>query len=180
MILTDHHKFIPMANRIFPTNWRILFAAVISGVLIYQFCVVVMSGYLAAVELPTQYFAWFGKPQQGLALTVLDLAIASAIFVLVSGAVIAVCRIFRNGSVALLFAILAGMLLCWLYWTVGFFVFAPQDLDSNVTLYPMKTGLQPLIFGPWWSLPSTLAPWCGFAFAAWLLRQGSQAAIRRS
>lgn len=160
-----------MVNRFSSTNWLVLAAAVISGVLIYQFCAVVVTSYLAAVEVPTQYFTWFGKPQQGLALAVLDLAIGLAVFVLVSGAVIIVCRVLRNLSTDLLVAILAGMLICWLYWTVGFFVFAPQDLDSSVTRYPTQTRLQPLIFGPWWSLPAALAPWCGFVFAASLLRR---------
>ena len=67
-----------------------------AGVLLYQFFVVVLNGYLAAVAVPRQYFMWFGKPQQELALAVLQLATAIPVFLLVSGAVLVVCRAFRS------------------------------------------------------------------------------------
>ena len=83
-----------------------------------------------------------GSLNKGWLLRFFSLAIGLAVFVLVRGAVVAVCRGLRNRRTALLFAILESMLVCWLYWTVGFVVFTPQDSDPNVTLVPMKTRIQ--------------------------------------
>lgn len=143
--------------------------------MLYQFFVVVLNGYLAAVAVPRQYFMWFGKPQQELALAVLQLATAIPVFLLVSGAVLVVCRAFRSRNTPFLVAIFVGMLLCYLYWAVSFLVFLPADLPAEVKPYPMAVRVQQLIFSPWWALPTVFAPWLGFGFATWLLRRRGEA-----
>jgi hypothetical protein len=158
-----------------PTPWLTLAAALAVGALLYQFFVVVLNGYLAAVAVPRQYFMWFGTPQQELALAFLQLATALPVFVLVSGAVLVACRALRNRSTPFLAAILVGMMLCYLYWAVDYLVLLPADLPPDAQAYPMPVRLQQLIFSPWWALPTVFAPWLGFALAAWVLRRRGEA-----
>ena len=168
-------KRITVAHQPPPTRSLQLGAAVIAGIVLYQLFVVVMNGYLAAVAVPRQYFMWFGKPRLELALAVIQLASAVPVFLLVSGGVLVVCRAFRSRGTPFLIAILVGMLLCYLYWAVGFLVFLPADLPPEVKPYPMTVRIQQLILSPWWALPTIFAPWVGFGFSWWLLRRRGEA-----
>ncbi len=149
--------------------------AVVAGVFIYQLLVVVLNGYLAAVAVPKQFFAWFGKSRQEVALAVISLISALPVLVLVSGAVLAVCRTLRNRSTPILSAMFVGMLLCYLYWAADFLLLSSVDLPPDVKPFPMSVRFQQLIFPPWWALPSVSAPWLGFLFSSWLLRRRGEA-----
>jgi hypothetical protein len=151
---------------------------VVAGALLYQLFVVVLNGYLAAVAVPRQYFSWFGKPRLELALAVIQLAGAIPVFLLVCGAVLALCRTFRTRSTAFLASILLGMLFCYLYWTASFVLFLPDNLPPEAKPYPASIRFQQVIysfFSPWWSTPTVLAPWLGLAFSWWLLRRRGEA-----
>lgn len=164
-----------MTHPTFPMRWLHLSAAMLAGIAIYQLFVVVLNGYLAALAVPRQYFMWFGKPQQELALAIIQLASATPVFLLVSGGTLVVCRTLRSRSVPLrplLAAILGGMLLGHLYWAVGFVAFPPAGLSPEVDPYSLSVRLQQLFVAPWWSLPTVLAPWLGFGFSSWLLLRG--------
>ena len=166
-----------MAPRSHVNTWLRLLVAVVFGVLIYQVFVVVLVGILAAVAVPTEYFAWFGKPRQELALAVLDLASALPVLLLVCGAVLATCRAFKTGAWPFLAALLFGMLLCFAYWTANFLFVLPSELPQGVQPYPLSTRVRQLFFLPWWAVPVALAPWLGFALGAWLLlRRGTREA----
>ena len=164
-----------VAHQPSPSRWLHLGAAVLAGIALYQLFVVVLNGYLAAVAVPRPYFMWFGKPRQELALAVIQLACAVPVFLLVSGGVLAVCRALRSRSTPFLAAILVGMLLCYLYWAVGFVVFLPASLPPEAEPYPMSVRFQQLIIVPWWALPTVAAPWLGFGFSSWLLRRRGEA-----
>lgn len=152
-------------------RWLHLGAAMLAGIAIYQLFVVVLNGYLAAIAVPRQYFMWFGRQRQELALAIIQLASAIPVFLLVTGCVLAVCRSLRSRSMTFLAAILVGMLLSHLYWAVSFLAFLPAGLSPEVEPYSMSVRLQQLFVVPWWSLPTVLAPWLGFGFSSWLLRQ---------
>ena len=158
-----------------PNHWLVLGAGLFAGMFLYQSFVVVLTGHLAAVAVPEQYFLWFGKPHQALALSILDLAIAVPVFVLVSGAVLVVCRGLKSRSKPLLASVLVGMFLCYIYGAVSFLVFVPAGMPAEFKPYPTAVRLQQLIYPPWWSLPTLIAPWFGFGFAAWLLRRRVEA-----
>jgi hypothetical protein len=160
------------------TSWLHLGAAAIAGVLFYQLFVVVLNGYLAAIAVPRQYFTWFGKPRLELALAVVQLATALPVFLLLSGAVLAVCRAFKSRTTPFLAAILLGMLVCYLYWAIDFVLFLPDSLPPEAKPYPATVRFQQLIysfFSPWWGTPTQWAPWLGFGFASWLLRRRGEA-----
>jgi hypothetical protein len=159
-------------------SWPRLGAAIVACVLVYQLFVVVLNGYLAAVAVPREYFMWFGRPRLELALAGIQLASALPVFLLVVGAVLAVCRTFRSRSTAFLVAILVGMLLCYLYWAADFVLFLPEGLPPELKPFPATVRFQQLLysfFSPWWGIPTVLAPWLGFGFAWWLLRRRSEA-----
>jgi len=164
-----------VAHRFSQTTWLLLAVALVAGILIYQAFVVVLNGYIAAVAVPTEYFRWFGKPRQELALAILHVAGAIPVFLLVAGAILAVCRALRSRSNHSLMALLAGMLLCFIYWAVVFVAFLPADLPPEVKPFPVTVRIQQLFILPWWSLPTAVAPWLGFGLAAWLLRRRREA-----
>jgi hypothetical protein len=156
-------------------SWPLLFAAFWAGVALYQFVVVVLNGYLAAVSVPGEYFAYFGKQQHGLSLVVLQSASALPVVLLVSAGVLLICRLLRTSSKSFIAAIFVGMLACYLYWALSFLFFAPAELPSGTALPSPLVRLQQLLVTPWWALPTVIAPWLGFVLAVWLLRRHHEA-----
>ena len=121
------------------------------GLLLYQIAVVYIGGVVAAVQIPRPYFAWFGRASSEVALAVLDLAsFALPTVVLVAGGVLAAHRFLagNTNTKAVLGAVLAGLVACFAFWFVG-------------------VG-QPYL-PPWWAVSGFIAPWAGFALAAWLV-----------
>jgi hypothetical protein len=164
-----------MAHQASHTRWLHLGIALLAGIAIYQLFVVVLNGYLAALAVPAQYFTWFGKPRRELALGVIQLATAVPVFLLVAGGVLAICRALRSRSTLSLALILVGMLVCYLYWAVSFIAFPSAGLPPGVEQFPMSVRIQQFFGTPWWALPTDLAPWLGFGFSWWLLRQRAAA-----
>ena len=167
-----------MARKPLQSSWLQLGAAAIAGIVLYQLFVVVLNGYLAAVAVPRTYFMWFGKPRLELALAVIQLATAIPVLLLVTGAVLATCRAFSCRSRPFLMAILFGMVLCFLFWSMTFVLLPPTNLPPEVNPYPASVRFQQMLttfIAPWWALPTTYAPWLGFGFATWLLRRRGEA-----
>jgi hypothetical protein len=160
-----------MATRTATTPWFKLGIAATLGASLYQLLVVVLVGYLAAVAVPPELFAWFGKQRQEIALAVVDLAMALPVAALVAFVVYRGCRALNARDPRLLVAVLAGMLLCWTFWAVSFLQVTPAELPEGVQPFPVGVRIQQVLAVPWWSLPTTIAPWFGFALAAALLRR---------
>ena len=142
-------------------------AAFIAGVWLYYVAVVFTGGVLAAVGVPRGYFAFFGREHNELALAVLFfLGWALPVAVLVTGGTLALSRLIAGNGQRVWKPALAGMLLGFLYWALvsaGFF--SPQE-EAQVGLVQ---ALQLTFTIPWWAAANFLAPWLGFAVAAWLM-----------
>ena len=144
------------------------FVALLAGLLLYQTSVVITGGVLAAVEIPKAYFTFFGRQHQELALAVLQLvSLALPVALVVAGGTLAIQRLVGRSPKVVLSAVLAGMVLCFTYWTADW-VFQPPAGLGGEPLAPWAL-LTQMLFVPWWAASSFLAPWLGFALAAWLI-----------
>jgi len=138
------------------------------GALLYQVAVVYVGGILAAVVIPRSYFNWFGRANIDVGLALLQLAsFALPIAVLVAGGVLAAHRVLTGSTKSVLVALLTGLAACFLFWVVVFATSSPPT--QAVEHYTPGVMLRQLLLPPWWALSGFLAPWVGFALAAWLL-----------
>lgn len=145
--------------------------ALIAGVFLYQTAVVFTGGVLAAIGVPKEYFTLFGD-QKELALAVLQfVSFALPVALLVAGGTLAIQHLLGRNPKAVLSAVLAGLVLCCVYWiAVG--ALTPHAGLASEPLEPSALLMQ-MLLPPWWAVPGLLAPWLGFALAAWLvLRKG--------
>lgn len=155
--------------RMFST--AVAFAA---GVLLYQFGVVFSGGVLAALTIPPEYFALFGRGHSTAASALLQIfTLALPIALLVAAGTFAVTHLLGYRPTATLAAILAGLLAGFAYWLLSA-TFMPVPLDTSSTAALPLGAFEQLLSTPWWATSSVLAPWLGFAAAAWLVlrRQG--------
>jgi hypothetical protein len=144
------------------------FVALLAGVLLYQTSVVVTGGVLAAIGIPRAYFAFFGRQHQELALAVLQfVSFALPVALIVAGGTLAIQRLLGRNPKAVLSAVLAGLVLCFAYWTAVWVFQSRADLAAE-PLAPSAL-LTQVWFSPWWAASGFLAPWLGFALAAWLI-----------
>jgi hypothetical protein len=119
------------------------------GVLLYQVVVVYIGGVVAAVQIPQSYFASFGRANTEVALAVLQFAsFALPTAVLVAGGTLAAHRMLAGNTKAVLVGVLAGLLAGFAFWAIA----------AGPPLVP-----------PWWAVSGLIAPWVGFALAAWLV-----------
>ena len=145
---------------------RILLAF-LAGVLLYQTAVVLVGGVLAAIAVPKAYFDWFGRSNLELALALLQLVgFAIPIAVLVAGGTLSIQRTLNTRPSAVLVAVLAGLIACFGYWVIASVLALPTDVP--VEPYPLSVLLRQELLPPWWAASGFLAPWVGFALAAWL------------
>jgi hypothetical protein len=144
-----------------------LLLAFAAGLFLYQAAVVFVGGFLSAVAVPKAYFDWFGRSNLELSLALLQFfGFALPIAVLVAGGTLSVLRILGRDAKATLWAVLAGLVVCFVFWlSTGMFALPP---DPSIEHYPPLVLLRQALFPPWWAAPGLLAPWLGFAFAAWL------------
>jgi hypothetical protein len=150
-----------------------IFVALVAGVLLYQTSVVVTGGVLAAIGIPRAYFAFFGRQHQELALAVLQfVSFALPVALIVAGGTLAIQRLLGRNPKAVLSAVLAGLVLCCVYWMADG-VLTPHAGLAGEPFEP-STLLMHRLTPPWWAVSGLLAPWLGFALGAWLvLRKGS-------
>ena len=120
------------------------------GVVLYQVVVIYIGGIVAAVQIPLSYFAFFGGANTDVVHAVLLFAsFALPTAVLVAGGTLATYWMLgRRSTKAVLAAVLAGLLACFAFWAI--------------------TAGPPFV-PPWWAVPGFIAPWVGFALAAWLV-----------
>jgi hypothetical protein len=156
------------------TGLRVLLGFLV-GVALYQVGVVTIGGMLAATTIPRSYFAWFGRSNLELAHALSQLATFSLpVFVFVAGGTLAAYRLLRLKSLLALTSVLAGLLACFIFWVAAGALVVPTDLP--VEPYPPSILLRQILLPPWWAVSGFLAPWLGFAFAAWLASR--KAAVR--
>jgi hypothetical protein len=136
-----------------------LTVAVVVGAWLYYFAVVYVGGVLAAIAIPRAYFNLFGQQNLSVALAISGIVMwALPVVVLVCAGYLAGNRLIPGLTNAYTYAILLGMLACFVYW-----------LGSN------ELGLTSLSLVPWWGVPGVLAPWLGIAFGAWLVSRSKAA-----
>jgi hypothetical protein len=143
-----------------------LLVAFVAGVCLYEFAVVFCGGILAAVGVPPGYFSWFGPSRRETALALLQLVgFALPVGLLVAAGTFWVQRWFGARQREVLSAVLAGLVACFLFEVaVSLLVVAP---GAPADRYPPSVMLRQQLLLPWWALSGALAPWIGFAAAAW-------------
>ena len=146
---------------------RIL-VAFIAGTLHFQTSVVFTGGVLAAIAIPKAYFVWFGPHYRELALAILQfVSFALPIALLIAGGTLCIQRVLGGSPKAVLSAVLAGMALCFVYWiAVGVY---PPPAEVPGDAFAPSVLLKQMLLPPWWAVSAVLAPWIGFALAAWLV-----------
>jgi len=130
--------------KIFP-----VFVAVISGVILCNL-IICITGYLAAIAIPKEYFLWFGKPNITMALATYD-AIVIALPRMIIATIWSVCTIliFRNKYLLITSGCFVGYVLTQIYWEWK------VDFPLNyLTLFAQQ---------PWFCLSLIAAP-CGIFF----------------
>jgi hypothetical protein len=143
-------------------------AAFIAGALLYQTSVVFTGGVLAAIAVPKTYFSLFGHQQRELALAILQLVgFALPIALVVAGGTLAIQRLLARNPRVVLSAVLAGLVLCFVYWTMVWIFSTQAGLPAEPVASAAR--LRQLLLPPWWAMSGFLAPWLGFALAAWLV-----------
>jgi hypothetical protein len=152
----------------------LLILAFAAGFLLYQAAVSV-GGILAAIAIPREFFAWFGRPRLELALAILNLATFTfPIAALFSAGTLATYKLLRAPPLkSFMLAIVAGAVTCFAFYTASF-VLVVQELPPGVESYPASVLLKQLLLPPWWSVPNAVAPWLGLAFAGWLIVRQSR------
>jgi hypothetical protein len=146
---------------------RILIAF-LAGALLYQTSVVFTGGVLAAIAIPKAYFAWFGFEHRELALAILQIvSFALPVALLVAGGTLFIQCVLGGSRKKVLSAVLAGLVLCFVYWSAVGIYPPPADLPVEPLAPPAL--LKQMLFQPWWAVSALLAPWLGFALAAWLV-----------
>jgi hypothetical protein len=148
---------------------RIL-VAFIAGALLYQTAVVFAGGVLAAIAIPKAYFAWFGPRYIELALAIVQIVgFALPVALLVAGGTLSIRHVLGGNPRTVLSAVLAGMILCFVYWiAVGVY---PPPTDLPAAPLASSVLLEQMLRSPWWAVFGFLAPWLGFALAAWLFQR---------
>ena len=126
------------------------FVAVISGVILCNL-IIYVTGYLAAITIPKEYFLWFGKAHITMSLIILD-AIIIALPRLITTTFFCICTILilRQHYLFTLLWCFAGYILAQAYWDFKF------NLDFDyMTLFVQQP----------WAILSIIAPPCGILLA---------------
>jgi hypothetical protein len=151
-----------------------LVIAFVAGVLLYQVTVIFVGGILAAIAIPPAYFAWFGRQNANAAHAVLHLVgHALPISALIAGGTLATQRLLAGTGTSVLPAVLGGLLACFVYWLVGDVLYVPEGMSGELS--PLAERLRQALLPPWWAVSTFLAPWFGFALAAWPVRKKREA-----
>lgn len=145
-----------------------------AGAALYQVVVIVVGGILAARTVPHAYFSWFGRGDVNLALAGVQVACALPMAMLVAVGTLAVYRLLRASGPTVLHAVLAGLVVCFLYWVVASALAVAEGASAEHFSSP-GARLRQVLLPPWWSVSTFIAPWVGFALAAWLVRNKREA-----
>ena len=134
-----------------------------------------LRGFMAARQVPTEYFRFFGKEHQELALftTNVVLHLVPEALVLVGGVVASVYLL--NGSRVLNAATFAlGAVVSYIFWLVYYQAVAQAQVhgEPNLNWQELVAQLQ----APWWAAPALLSPAVGVGLGVWLATRGNHAA----
>jgi len=142
----------------------------VCGLFLYQ-AVVVVAGILAALAMPTGYFAFFGRAHREMALglwNVTTFALPSFLFAL--GWVLSWRRLVGIRNRGEMLAFLAGVVACWLFWQLSWFA----DGKVELTLASFLRLFLATHFGELWNIPSAWAVWLGIGVGLWFRRRARQ------
>jgi hypothetical protein len=138
----------------------------LSGVLLFV-ATEFIAGYLAAIAIPADFFAFFGKARPGFPLFIVQVtvvAIPLCLFALVWCWLTIYWSVDQPARTAAL--CLAGFLAGLAVLNIMFVLdFVALDADGKVSL---RVYLQNLLWPSWWALPGLLAVPVGIGAAAWL------------
>jgi hypothetical protein len=143
-------------------------AAAVIGFLLYQYVVVFVGGFLAAVQIPVSYFKFFGRQHAEVGHALLNLGLhALPTVVLIAGGTLSLHRLFPNQKLMTWVPVLLGMISCLLLWAL---VLSPARMESlGIPSKGTLEELRSLVVFPWWAASNVAAPWLGIALAAWLM-----------
>ncbi|WP_418315593.1 hypothetical protein [Piscinibacter sakaiensis] len=147
----------------------LLLLAFAAGFLLYQ-AVIYVAGFLAAIAVPSSYFAWFGRGRAELAAAIVILTtMALPMAILFAGGTLASYRLLRElPPRPFMLAIVAGAVTCFVFRTASSMLYL-SELPREVQPVPISDVLWQILLPPWWAVPSAVAPWLGLAFAGWLI-----------
>jgi hypothetical protein len=150
---------------------RFIVAAVL-GFLLFQYVVVYVGGFLAAVQIPVSYFKLFGRQHAEVGLALLNLGLhALPTIVLVAGGVLSLHRLFPNQKPTTWVPVFLGMLSCLFLWVL---VLSPARMESmGIPSKGTLEELRSLVVFPWWAASNLAAPWLGIALAALLMSRSN-------
>ena len=149
-----------------------IFIAFVAGAWLYQVAVVLVGGMLAAVTVPVSFFHFFGHDHLKLALALHSLfAWAVPVALIVCGGILAVHTLLATRARSVSISAFAGMIALFAYWAVASLPAVP---DGSLSQYSLLEQLSYMFVIPWWASPPFLAPWFGFACAAWLVASSGQ------
>ena len=156
--------------------FRFIVATVV-GFVLFQYVVVYLGGFLAAVQIPVAYFALFGRRYAEIGHAILNLGLHTLpTALLIAGGVLATHRLWPTHRPMTWVPISLGMLCCLLLWV---FVLSPGQMESmGVQSKGSLEELRSLFVFPWWAASNFAAPWLGVGLAAWLMARGGRTAQR--
>ena len=153
--------------------------ATVGGFWLYFVAVVLYGGIAAAWAVPREYFAFFGRAHLELALALESLTRwAIPVAALVCGGYIALHRLLPGKSTRTWPSVLLGMLVCHVFFAWPLAELENAAPDQQLTFFEQMRWL--FLVSPWWANQNLLAPWVGFAAAAWLISRSTSARLHRA
>ena len=142
-------------------------AAAVLGFVLFQYVVVYLGGFLAAIPVPASYFTLFGRHHAEVGLALLNLGLHTLpTSVLIAGGILAISRLWPTHRPATWVPVAFGMLSCLMLWVL---VLSPARMAAiGVQRQGMLEELRTAFVVPWWAASNLVAPWLGLALAAWL------------
>ncbi len=144
--------------------------ATIVGFWLYYFVVVFVGGFLAAVNIPSEYFRFFGREYSGVAHALLGTMLhAVPTALLIAAGVLAVERFWPKRPALAALPYFLGMVCFVIAWESSQATGCLPSQDNTSTC--AQGILQSLPALPWWAWLQVASPWVGLGLAQWLLKR---------
>jgi len=141
------------------------------------FVLITLRGFMAALQVPVEYFMFFGKAHQELALFTANVALhlVPEALAFIAGVLLS-AYLFRGsrGFSAAMFAL--GAIASYIIWLLLYQAVAQAQVNGTTGL-SWQDLLTPF-HAPWWAAPALLSPIIGLAAGIWLVTKGKHAAVR--
>ena len=134
-----------------------------------------LRGFLAARQVPIEYFRFFGKEHQELSLFITNvvLHLVPESIVLILG--VLVCSRALKGSSTFNAGILAfGAAVSYFFWLLFYQVVAHTQTGAESQRFWQDFLRQ--FSAPWWAMPALLSPLIGIGLGVWLVTKRGHAA----